>query len=286
MTRYEQETAPVPDAAASRLALVLIPRYVKGLDLAVEDRWLNTMTNVLSRWDGSQWVPLGGGAGAPTDAKYITQTPHADLSAEQSLSALATGLVKNTTGTGVLSIGVADADYAAAAHAARHQDVGADELNVAGLSGVLADPQPPIIGAGSTQAVAGNDSRLANARTPTAHAPSHKAGGSDAMALDELAAPTDITTLNSTTSAHGLVPKLSGVATQYLDGTGAFSTPAGGGGGPTTLKKTADQTINGGAGVFVDVTGLTSRSSAARITPSTSTSCSGPQRRRPDIRCR
>src|SRR3989304_376971 len=43
------------------------------------------------------------GAVAPSDATYITQTPNATLTAEQALSALATGYVKVTTGTGVLS---------------------------------------------------------------------------------------------------------------------------------------------------------------------------------------
>lgn len=38
----------------------------------------------------------------------------------------------------------------------------------------------------------------------------------------------DVTTNNASTSRHGFTPKLSGVATQYLDGSGAFSTPAGG----------------------------------------------------------
>lgn len=52
-------------------------------------------------------------AAAPTDATYITQTPNGTLSAEQAMSALATGLVKNTTTTGVLSIAVAGTDYAA-----------------------------------------------------------------------------------------------------------------------------------------------------------------------------
>ena len=46
----------------------------------------------------------GVGGGAPTDAKYIVQTAHADLSAEQALSALATGILKNTTTTGVVSV--------------------------------------------------------------------------------------------------------------------------------------------------------------------------------------
>lgn len=47
----------------------------------------------------------------PSSATYIVQTPHAALSAEQALSLLATGIVKNTTGTGVLSIATAGADY-------------------------------------------------------------------------------------------------------------------------------------------------------------------------------
>lgn len=45
-----------------------------------------------------------GAGGAPTDATYITQTPNGTLTNEQPLSGLATGLVKNTTATGVLSI--------------------------------------------------------------------------------------------------------------------------------------------------------------------------------------
>lgn len=54
-----------------------------------------------------------------------------------------------------------------AKHAATHQDGGPDEINVTGLSGLLADPQ-----------------------TPLAHAPSHKEGGADQLRLHELADPT------------------------------------------------------------------------------------------------
>lgn len=49
----------------------------------------------------------GGGGGAPTDATYITQTTNATLTNEQALSALATGILKNTTITGVLTIAIA-----------------------------------------------------------------------------------------------------------------------------------------------------------------------------------
>lgn len=39
-------------------------------------------------------------------------------------------------------------------------------------------------GTGSTNVILGNDSRLTDSRTPTAHASSHAAGGADALALD------------------------------------------------------------------------------------------------------
>lgn len=48
-------------------------------------------------------TPVGGG-GAPSTSTYITQTPDAGLANEQALSALSTGLLKSTTGTGVLTI--------------------------------------------------------------------------------------------------------------------------------------------------------------------------------------
>jgi hypothetical protein len=88
------------------------------------------------------------------------------------------------------------------AHKTSHQNGGSDEIDVTGLSGVLADPQPPIIGSGATEAVAGNDSRLTNARTPTAHATSHNSGGSDALAIDAAAGTGSLRTLGtSSTSA-------------------------------------------------------------------------------------
>lgn len=54
---------------------------------------------------GALTIAASGGSGAPTTATYITQTADATLSAEQALSALATGPVKVTTGTGVLTSG-------------------------------------------------------------------------------------------------------------------------------------------------------------------------------------
>lgn len=46
--------------------------------------------------------------------------------------------------------------------------------------------------------------------------------------LDDLLTPDDNTDLNASTSAHGLLPKLSGNTAHYLRGDGAFATPPGG----------------------------------------------------------
>lgn len=47
--------------------------------------------------------------------------------------------------------------------------------------------------------------------------------GSLAVKLDALLAPDDNTTLNATTLAHGLLPKLSGSSSQFLNGAGNFA---------------------------------------------------------------
>lgn len=58
-------------------------------------------------------VYLPSSGGAPNNATYITQTANSDLPNEQALATLATGLLKNTTTTGVLSAAVAGTDYQA-----------------------------------------------------------------------------------------------------------------------------------------------------------------------------
>lgn len=53
-----------------------------------------------STWQDFTPAAIGG---APDDAKYIVQTAHAGLSAEQALSSLATGIMKVTTTTGAIT---------------------------------------------------------------------------------------------------------------------------------------------------------------------------------------
>jgi hypothetical protein len=69
-------------------------------------------------------------SGAPTGATYITQTADGTLSAEQALGALATGVLKSTTSTGVVSIATVD-DISAPVFAA---DAGANDTYSATLS--------------------------------------------------------------------------------------------------------------------------------------------------------
>lgn len=68
---------------------------------------------------------------------------------------------------------------------------------------------------------------------PAAHAASHKSGGADAVKLDELAAPTDVTTLDVSATAHGLTPKFPNNTTTFLRGDGTYAAPPAGGSPPT-----------------------------------------------------
>jgi hypothetical protein len=73
---------------------------------------------------------------------------------------------------------------------------------------------------------------------------------------EELTGTQATTLLDVFTSAlKGLVPASGGGTTNFLRADGTFAAPPGG--GITTLRTTGNQTINAGAGTFVDITGLT-----------------------------
>ena len=93
----------------------------------------------------------------------------------------------------------------------KDNDITDADIAAANKDGVAGTASMRTLGTGAQQACGGADSRLSDARTPTSHAiESHTVS--------------DITTLNSSTSAHGLLPKLSNVATEYLNGVGGWST--------------------------------------------------------------
>ena len=55
------------------------------------------------------------------------------------------------------------------------------------------------------------------------HQTRHNEGGLDELKLDDLGTPDDNTDLNANVGAHGLLPKLSGNASEFLNGAGAFT---------------------------------------------------------------
>ena len=64
---------------------------------------------------------------------------------------------------------------------------------------------------------------------------------------------TDVTTANVSTTAHGFAPKLPNDATKYLDGTGAYSVPAGSGGTLSGVKATISAGPTIGTGSWTSV---------------------------------
>lgn len=140
------------------------------------------------------------------------------------------------------------------AHASTHAAAGVDPVTVAesqvtGLTAALAAKEAtankgaasgyasldgstkvPIAqlptGSSSTTVAIGNDARLSDSRTPTAHAASHNAGGGDALAIDAAAATGSLRTLgtSSTSAAAGNDARLSDArtptahATSHQDG--------------------------------------------------------------------
>lgn len=75
-----------------------------------------------------------------------------------------------------------------------------------------------------------------------------------AAVTDAMLSTSDVTTNNASTSKHGFAPKYPNDATKYLDGTGAYTVPAGSGGG---LVKVETHTASASASLDF-TTGLTS----------------------------
>lgn len=109
------------------------------------------------------------------------------------------------------------------AHASRHDAGGADAMAIDAAAGT---GSLRTLGTGATQAAAGNDTRLSDARTPTSHASTHNAGGADALAIDAAAATGSLRTLgtSSTSAAAGNDARLSDAraASSIPDGTPAL----------------------------------------------------------------
>lgn len=225
-------------------------------------RWANTTLRDAAVYvpilDVDQWLEVG--SAAPYDLYRIT-----------AVSAAGVGTFERVGGAG-MTFGAVVAETVGGANV---NGIGADAARSDHVHAL------PAFGTASGTFAQGNDSRLSDARTPTAHATSHKSGGSDPIKLDELAAPTDITTLDASTSAHGLLKKLPGGTTTFLRADGTFAAPSGSGSGTGstalyvppasagTIDDEFDSTTLNGAWAFYDLTNSAARTPSGACDPYT-----------------
>ena len=121
-------------------------------------------------------------------------------------------------------------------HASTHEDGGVDEINVTGLTGLLADPQTPRLhktdhenGGADEINVGGLSGTLADPQTPSAHNTSHENGGVDEVnvaGLSGLLADPQTPSTHDIITAHNGFP---GGGTTFLRDDGTFAAPPGGG---------------------------------------------------------
>lgn len=146
----------------------------------------------------------GGGGGAPTNATYVTLSTNATLTGERVLTA-GDNVTLTDNGAGGTVVVAAPAVATSAALAAHE----ADTTAVHGIANTAA-------------LVLTSDSRLSDSRTPTAHAASHVAAGSDPLTLSQA----QVTSLVSDLAAKAPLasPALTGTPTAPTASAGTNTT--------------------------------------------------------------
>ena len=207
-------------------------------------------------YNGTEWVWLGGGGGGSDDmlkSVYDTDDDGVVYNSEKLEASTKSQVQDHTPKAHTLAshsskahselTGVSSDQHHAQLHAASHENGGGDEISVAGLSGQLADAQPPKIhplggAAHNADTLANLNTKISDAtlddsgdpRDPNAHKTSHENGGGDevsveglsglladdqhvldaevkAIKLDDFTAPDDNTDLDASSAKHGLMPK-------------------------------------------------------------------------------
>lgn len=188
---------------------------------------------------------------APISATFITQTPNTTLTNEQSLSLLSTGLVKNASGTGILTIAVPGIDFLAVnGNGSQLTNLNASNL----ASGTVPDARFPAV----LPALSGinltnlNATNLSTGTVPDARFPSILPAVSGA----------NLTNLNGTNITSGTVNQArlgsgGGGSTKFLREDNTWQVIPGGGDALTTspLSQFAATTSAQLAGVISDESG-------------------------------
>ena len=131
--------------------------------------YYNSGDNTLYWYDGTAWVSGRGGVTLPdatTSVKGIVQLT-GDLAGTATNPQIAPGVIT-------------DAD-----------------VNGSNKDGAAATPSLRTLGGGANQAAAGNDTRLTDARAPTAHKNTHEPGGADPLTVDAAIATGSLRTLGA-----------------------------------------------------------------------------------------
>jgi hypothetical protein len=186
------------------LSKINLPQYAAAPGSPAQgDMYYNTVDDTVYVYDGTSWLDLAAGGGGTGDI---------------------TAVVAGDGLTGGATVGSATLDVGAGTGISVSSDAVAIDTSVVPVKtdnlSVFATSTSAAIGIGSVElghatdttitrsgagtiAVEGvdlvntNDARLTDSRTPTAHAASHKSAGSDAIKLNELAAPDADVSLNS-----------------------------------------------------------------------------------------
>jgi hypothetical protein len=224
---------PLVETAFKRVAFGVASGLVSNIVASIDDtKYLQVNGGEIIGGDGGE----GGGAPDAHAASHLSNGADPIAAATTTIRGTVELATNGQTDAGVVVQGndsrLSD-DRDPNDHATSHQNAGGDEIDVTGLSGLLADGQNPLTHAESHEN-AGDDpinvtglvGLLATAQTPATHAASHKSLGADPIRIDELKIATDVTTLNSTTTEHGLLRKLSGQVGEYMSGTGVWLNPA------------------------------------------------------------
>lgn len=186
-----------------------------------------------------------------------------------------TGITDQIKGVGVLTAGATGAGFTIA-------------LTTSTVTGTLAAARLPAFTGGDVTSSAGSASLAIGSTKVTSamlnadvYSTAHSWGGTQTFTAPVLGTPasgtltnctglpesvltfTDITTNNVSTTKHGFAPKSPNDATKYLDGTGAYSVPAGSG-GTLTANSTATSGFTAGQILYSD--GSLLQASAATLT--------------------